>query len=268
MANASLETINLKLDRAHKHLDEITAMLSLLEYGVCTILPEYNESRDMVVQRIHITPKPTLELSVAVGDCLFAMRSALDYLVWQLVVCNGEIPTKDNMFPITKSAENFIAGADKRKRLKGVSAPARAIIESLQLYHPGNEALERLDTLHNMDKHRTLILTTVVADNTSLRWFRAGTPVLDMFLGEEELHDGAVFGGIGIPMNNPELIEMFPNIAKTISQMAVKGRASLFIAFEQPNVEYLDSFKIGPTLSGILKYIRQAVVPRFDGFFT
>jgi hypothetical protein len=119
MANASLEIVNLKLNRAQKHLDEITAMLSLLEYGECTIVPEYNESRDLVVQRIHITPKPTLELSVAVGYYLFAMRSALDYLVWQLIVCNGEIPTKDNMFPITTSAENFLVPPNKRKRLKG-----------------------------------------------------------------------------------------------------------------------------------------------------
>jgi hypothetical protein len=266
MTNASLETVNLKLARAQKHLDEITMMLASLEYGECRIIPEYSQDRELVVQRIHITPKPTLELSAAVGDCLFAMRSALDHLVWQLVICNGESPTNDNMFPITTSADNFLA-ARKRKRLQGVSAAAEANIEGLQPYHLGNAALERLDTLHNMDKHRTLILTTVVADNTCLRYCRDGAPVLDMFLGDEELRDGSVFGEIGIPINDPELIEMFPHIAKTISQMEVRGNASLFISFQESDVESLEEHKVSTTLQGILKFIKGSVIPRFDTFF-
>jgi hypothetical protein len=124
-----------------------------------------------------------------------------------------------------------------------------------------------MDALHNMDKHRTLILTTVVADNTSLRCFIAGTPVLDMFLGDEELHDGAVFGGIGIPINDSELIEMFPNVARTISQIEVRGEATLFVAFKEPNIEYLEDFKVSAALGGILKFIKESVVPQFYTFF-
>jgi hypothetical protein len=204
MAKGSLKSVGLKLDRAQMHLDEIARMLSLIKYGECRIIPEYNQDRDLIVQRIHITPKPKPELGVVVGDCLFAIRSALDHLVWQLVICNGQSPTKDNMFPITSDWDKFDTAArviKGRKRLMGVSATAFALIESLQPYHAGNEALERLDTLHNADKHQTLNLTTVVADNTSLHYYRDGNLVVDLFLGDEELHDGAVFGGIGIPVS-------------------------------------------------------------------
>ena len=170
MVRGSLETVRLKLGRAEKHLDEITGMLSLLKKGQCRIVTEHNQDRNLLIHRISITPKPPPALSVVIGDFLFAVRSALDHLLWQLVVVNGNFPCTKNMFPITSTPENFTEAAGNRKRLKGVSTEVYALIEGLQPCHRGNESLERLDTLHNVDKHRTLNLTTVVSDNTSLRF--------------------------------------------------------------------------------------------------
>jgi hypothetical protein len=242
-------------------------MLALIEYGECRIVPEHDKDSDLLVQRIHINPKPTPELSVAVGDFLFAVRSALDHLACQLVIANGSAPDTKTMFPITSSPELFTGALVKRKRLRGASTASCALIERLQPYHAGNKVLERLDALHNADKHRTLNLTTVVADNTSLRYYRAGHLILDMFLGDEELCDGAVFGGIGVPMSNPEIIRMFPSLAQTLSEVEVKGEASLFVAFDQVGVEFLEDFKVGQTLKEILGFVKKTVIPRFKPLF-
>jgi hypothetical protein len=267
MATGSLNSVRLKLDRAQKHLDEITGMLSLIKYGECRMITEYDQNLDLVVQRIHITPKPKPELSAVVGDFLFAVRSALDHLVWQLVIQNGKTPTPQNMFPITSSNIFFNIALDERKRLRDVSATAITLIECLQPYHSGNEALERLDTLHNMDKHRTLNLTTVIADNTSLSYFRAGKPILDMFLGDEELRDGAIFGGVGIPISDPAFTKMFPGAAKALSEVEVKGEASLFVAFDEVDADSLEDFGVELTLSSILKFVKETVIPHFEPFF-
>jgi hypothetical protein len=172
------------------------------------------------------------------------------------------------MFPITSSNIFFNIALDERKRLRDVSETACTLIEGLQPYHSGNEALERLDTLHNMDKHRTLNLTTVVADNTSLSYFRAGKPVLNMFIGDEELRDGTIFGEIGVPISNPEFTKMFPNAARTRSEVEVKGKASLFVAFDEIDAYSLRDFRVGPTLGSILQFVKETVIPRFEPLFT
>jgi hypothetical protein len=266
MAKGSLDGIRLKLDRAQKHLDEITGMLSLIKQGECRTVFEHDQNLDLLVQRIHITPKPKPELSVAVGDFLFAVRSALDHLVWQLVIQNGKTPTPKNMFPITSSNIFYEAAINDRKRLRDVHATACALIEKLQPYYGGNEPLERLDALHNVDKHRTLNLTTVVADNAALSFTRGGVSVLNMFISDE-LRDGTILGDIGIPINDPEFIKEFPTAGK-LANVEVKGQASLFVAFDEPDADSLEDFRVELTLSNILKFVKETVIPRFEPLFT
>ena len=145
----------------------------------------------------------------------------------------------------------------------------RAIIESLQPYRTGNEALGRLDTLHNADKHRALNLTTVVADNTSLLFTMGGHHILRMFIGDEELRDGSVFGGIGIPLNNPEFNQEFPEAVRRISEAEVKGKASLFVAFDEAEgeVDSLEDFRVDSTLQNILEFVKSKVIPTIEPLF-
>jgi len=267
MTDHPLDGINLKLIRAQKHVDDVMGMLSLIKVGECCITPERNENLGLLVQRISIQPKPPLELSVVIGDFLFDVRSALDHLIWQLVIHNRGSPTSRNMFPITSAPAQLNAAVAKRRRLEGVSPKTCAIIESLQPYHTGNEALGRLDALHNADKHRTLNLTTVVADNASLSFSTSGHPVLSMLIGNEELRDGAVFGGIGIPLNDPEFTREFPEVIPRVSEAEVRGEASLFVAFDEAEVDSLEDFRVDSTLQNILEFVRNKVILTFEPLF-
>jgi hypothetical protein len=268
MADHPLDGIKLKLVRAQKHLDDVMGMLSLIKVGQCCITPERNENLGLLVQRISIQPKPPPELSVVIGDFLFGVRSALDHLIWQLVIHDGGSPTSRNMFPISSAPALFNKAVAKRRRLEGMSPKTCAIIESLQPYHTGNEALGRLDTLHNTDKHRALNLTTVVADNTDLLFSTGGHPVLRMFIGDEELRDGAVFGGIGIPLNNPEFTQEFPEAIRRISEAEVRGEASLFVAFDEAGVDSLEKFRVDSTLKSILEFVRGKVIFTIEPLFS
>ncbi len=52
------------------------------------------------------TPDVPIEWSVRIGEILYNLRSALDHLVWQLVLANGQEPGRDNQFAIVDDESN------------------------------------------------------------------------------------------------------------------------------------------------------------------
>ena len=113
---------------------------------------------------------PVIDLmpSIIIGDFLHNTRSALDHLVWQLVIANGQIPSNSNMFPICNDSLSF-AHQISRGRLNGIPLQAHARIEALQPYQRGKPLCDMhplwiLSELTNIDKHRSVNLTTVLAD--------------------------------------------------------------------------------------------------------
>jgi hypothetical protein len=90
------------------------------------------------------------------GEAIQNLRSALDYAVYEIA------PKRKRglaMYPIfTDPCEFQVTGL---KRLPGIPAEIRAAIEDTQPYRrlpqaPAEDALERLRTLSNIDKHRAL----------------------------------------------------------------------------------------------------------------
>ena len=53
------------------------------------------------------TPGAPVEWSVRTGETLYNLRSALDHLVWQLVLRNGEEPGERNEFPFVRKDEDW-----------------------------------------------------------------------------------------------------------------------------------------------------------------
>ena len=262
-----LDGVRLKIVRAEKHLHEVTASLARIEEkGTCRLIPEHDQDSGLWFQRIHLEPKPQPEMSVIIGDFLFGIRSALDHLVWQLVKINGQEPSTVNMFPIAPKPYDF-RKAIKYGRLRGVAEGPCALINSLQPYYAGNESLKWLDSLHNTDKHRTLNFITVVADSASLAWIKGSNPTARFSFAGEELRDNAIFGGTGLPVNEPWFDAVFPQFAGHVSEMTVEGEATLLVAFYKTAASLLDGFRVGVTLQSILEFVRYTVVPTFDPFF-
>lgn len=105
------------------------------------------------------TPQVPIEWSVKLGEILYNLQSALDHLVWQLVLANGQEPGRHNAFPVVKDESDWQKAPTQ---LKGVMPQVERMIKYLQPYTGGmglqfNVAMFRtLQELCNIDKHRHL----------------------------------------------------------------------------------------------------------------
>lgn len=268
---ASLDSVNLKLVRAEEHFKSIVEILNGFSIGKCEFIAEENQNTHLGFLRVHL-PKPLAQLALVIADFLYSVRSALDHLVWQLVFTQpGNTPHKRSAFPICSSSENF----DKAKeghRLDWVPDKAITLIEALQPYPGRDQTLLTLSALHERDKHRTLNLVSAVAKDTFIDWTSGDVSFLQMFIGGEEIRDGAVFGDVGIPLNDPALLQYLRN--ETLSQfrerflkVKVQGQAAIFVAFEESTAEELEPFRVETVLQKILKFVRDTIVPTFEPFF-
>jgi hypothetical protein len=97
-----------------------------------------------------------VEFSLMVGDAVNNMRSALDHLVCRLIEANGSAPTRRTCFPLCDTAAKFKESSPSQ--IKGVGAQVANLIEAMQPYNAGYDALGVVCKLNNADKHRVLIM--------------------------------------------------------------------------------------------------------------
>jgi hypothetical protein len=166
MADA-LDGARLKVIRAQKHLDSLKDELRRYEQSKPYGLTVENDIHvpGFVIPTWHITTEPDPYLSTIIGDVLCNLRSALDYVAWQLAAkyvgrtLVGPPDGRDRIvFPIVCSRHEF---SKSRKALEGYQIPATVIdeIESVQPYGGGYHPLWLLSLLVNSDKHRLPVLT-------------------------------------------------------------------------------------------------------------
>jgi len=170
----SLLGSRLKVERAQRHLDELEPELRAYSQGEPYRIADKPDVEDewMIVRIAEVWKYPDPRWGVRVGEFLHDLRSALDNLVWQLVLVNRKEPGDHNQFPIYTDAEKP-PGSARLKQLKGVPGATRmddmlwgvadnhsATIKELQPYlgfHVHGEqrvALTVLAALSNIDKHR------------------------------------------------------------------------------------------------------------------
>lgn len=165
---ADLTGVRAKLRRAKEHFGTLESEIK--DWGKQqTYTRKFHIRRDgpWYVVTADPFPIPDIRLCVIAGDVLFNVRSALDHLVWQLVLRDGNEPAENNQFPICDEPEIFSSEIKGRKRLDGivVDGDAWAIIVGAQPYpgSPFSPNLTVLRRLSNMDKHRTLFAQLPIA---------------------------------------------------------------------------------------------------------
>ena len=150
---------------------------------------------------------PSPPWGVIAGEIVHNLRSALDGLVWQLVLLHGdEEPGEHNQFPIYTTDKLKKPGKPERlaSMLRGVGNTHRAFIEEVQPYlgsdspHDQNHrfSLDWLQWLSNTDKHRFLHPTFCIRE----RGAKVSLPMADQPGGPVEvqtsygvLYEGAEF---------------------------------------------------------------------------
>ncbi|HEX6665787.1 MAG TPA: hypothetical protein VF081_04260 [Solirubrobacterales bacterium] len=103
-----------------------------------------------------VPKEPPLHWGVLLGDWAHNLRSALDHLMWQLVLLRDGEPTRRTQFPIfTNRARYRLLG---RPMIDGVKRKDRGTLERLQPYKAGLpkfvHPLALLAWISNLDKHR------------------------------------------------------------------------------------------------------------------
>lgn len=165
---ASLDSIHAKVFRAKQHYESLSSELNRYFQGKAgELLMEANlQTNTIRVVGFEGPSIPTI-VPLIIGDCLQNLRSALDYLVWELVLAANNQPSERNAFPICRTSKGFTESL-RRGSLVGIPDEATALIQSLQPYNGGDRwnqtILWILNELCNINKHRRILLTQL---NTS-----------------------------------------------------------------------------------------------------
>jgi hypothetical protein len=117
---------------------------------------------DFTIRMLVKEPCPPM-WGIVIGEILHDIRSALDHLIYQLVIYATDTAPGDRsrtQFPIFDDNNEY--AKHRPKMLKGVGSKATALIEAFQPFSTGESTsspLWHLNELSNVDKHRTLHLT-------------------------------------------------------------------------------------------------------------
>lgn len=245
---ASLDSIRQKIDHAKLHLNLVKSEIAeYLKANPGEFVPHASSTHNKPT--FVLKPKSTIpeKIGLVIGDCVQNLRTSLDYLVWELVLKAGNIPGKDNAFPICVLPKSF--QDCKGARLRGVDHNAVALIEAFQPYHDGQPDATRLvvlDKLTNINKHRRLLLTELSSVSVQRlfiswdAWMKSGGGDLSKLA-----HDT----GIG---------KVF-----TAEQVNMQGDLIPFIAFNEGATAGIE---VGFALYGLVIYVNE-LVDRFAGFF-
>ena len=217
----------LKYDRAYKHLvDAKTAV------GEFLAAKPYDISRDGESQPgklsfwITLLEDPPPEISLAAGDAIHNMRSALDHIVYELS-SKREANPRDTAFPLLTKEKDW----DRRRkdgtlqvrsgkhRIRLLPSEAQTFIHNVQpwprpepfwpdLFGPNRERLRELHALDIADKHRNLNLAILYVDMVAV-----GTSTASDDLRFEYVHKGP------LQPNTRTLLARFVDPAKVYMEL-------------------------------------------------
>lgn len=126
----------------------------------------------VIIQRLRFDHKGGRPLSlgfgVVVGEVIYNLRAALDYLIYELALRNSGQVQDRTQFPIESTASGF--DGRRKTNLKGISDPHIAAIEMLQPYK-GCNWTALLRDLSNPDKHRRLTESRAMTDGSLILEF-------------------------------------------------------------------------------------------------
>lgn len=169
MARPSLDPIRLRMDRVNetaKDLNEaIQGFYATNPYEVVhefdtrgkePMPPSVDPRRGVHIYRVRIRREIPPRVAILAGEVMQGMRSALDYLAWQLALATSESPPQTTAFPIFSDAGRY--ARDRLRFIGAIDPEIHPLFDSVQPHHAGDEARSHplwvLHRLANDDKHK------------------------------------------------------------------------------------------------------------------
>jgi hypothetical protein len=147
----ALDGAYIRLGRAEEHIAELKDLgVSLLEREMEIVL-------DGIRANMKFAPSISIPLkySVLIGETIYNLRAALDYLIYELAILDSGTMQERTQFPIYDTPNGF--RGRPRTCLGGISEVHTTAIELLQPYN-GVDWTKRLQSISNPDKHRHLVV--------------------------------------------------------------------------------------------------------------
>jgi hypothetical protein len=240
----------MKLQRAEEHFGQLMAEHSaFLERNPYRVLREAEPRDHHFAWRVKVVEQPPLEKwSSLVGECVHALRSALDHTAYALVNCTEFVSDKPE-FPVFY--DRAPTEADYAKKLPGVSPEVIAVVEPLQPYNREGlkDPLYAVHQLDILDKHRYLHVVSSALEDSGYHAEGADLVILDWGVGPFE--DGTVIGRFRIDSKPGANVRVYTQFAFGIALGEGEPLAGLPLF---PALEWLRVYTGG-------------VVARFDEFF-
>lgn len=250
---SGLDFATLKLRRAAVHLNvlrtDIGKYMDAHPYKIADH-PNGEKTFEVIVL-------PPTDISIIAGEVIYQIRSALDYLAFDLVKLNPPVVTaKDRWwdhceFPLWSKPLPFgttsLPQSKFERVLPGISAPAFTFIESLQPYHRKECAAANhlwfIGELSNIDKHRHL--------NIILTKLRS----LEVAMGES--------GGAEFAVST---LNHGAKVQPSEGRVHVKGSLTPLVTFDETAIAEASQIPIDYLLQTCLETVEEAIVPAFAQF--
>lgn len=248
-----IDAAKLKLLRAAEHIKEIEGRVAT--YASSEPHEILVESDSKATMRITFPPH---DIAIPIGEALYQMRSALDYLAFGLVKTSNvstviewdkvAFPLKVKL-PRTVPTPPVPFGHESFSRcLPGIPITAFTFIESLQPYYPvgaANGWLGFLAKLSNIDKHRRLNFLRPRVRHMEIRRDAAYHRTLD---------DGAEFRS-SFPLSEPD------------RSVDVQRSFTALVTFnERDSLGDADGLPVEYILESCLETINATIIPAFEKF--
>jgi hypothetical protein len=235
----------MKLGWADKRLNELEAAVAEFRNDAYTVRQYDNleESLHYIWIEQKITPDP---VAMLLGDFVYALRSGLDQLAWQLALITTDKPGGQTCFPIESECP-LPSNKSYARKIESIPSDALKIIEPLQPYtdwprrkeHP----LWQLNKLSNIDKHEQVAIGSIP--------FRLDANVI--LTARVNFQHGIL---VSIPLADKDKLKLKIEVPDIPFGVPIDA------------TDAVPDFEVGlDRLRKIYEFVRYEVVPKFESFF-
>ena len=161
---------------AHQHFNVLKNDIAVfLEPKPYRVVVERPSDKTYVVRLDNAPGIPAEDWALRVGDCVHAMRCALDFIAWKLA--GSRAGDRQTQFPIFDTEAGW--NANHERRVGRMKPQAQALLKVGQPFNAPDPALSGLTgirVLNDADKHRLLTVVAAMPLQFSATWARAGMP--------------------------------------------------------------------------------------------
>jgi hypothetical protein len=197
---ATFDPIVARLARATEQAVAVqNELMRFTESDAHKLVPEKNADGTEHYLRVHFEPQVDfVRAGILFGEFVHQLRSILDNLAWQLVLCSGNTPDSATEFPIFRNLDKF--RRDAPRKMRGMEPAICAEIERYQPFksrrnNPEATGLWFIHDIDIMDKHRVIVLVAMGTQKGKLSGFPTGSSLKQAARAEH----GAIFVTVCLP---------------------------------------------------------------------